>query len=342
MSNIFVKSSITIILFAFLLSCGNKKDEKTTDNKDTSSVSTLVKKDPTSGKDKAMLKYMVHKGDKFLYKMTAKTSTSETSPATGGKEEKQDNEVTYFYDKEVTDVDPSGIMSFKVKYDSIYITAKMDTQTVVFKSNIKDSVNMNPAFIQYNAVINEPFYIRVSRDGEITDVYGLEKIHENIFKALGDTLKEEDKAQIKESFGKESIKEILQQEYQLFPKQEVSVDSSWVRSYNTQVLLFEVVNTAKYTLKSIENNNNVITANIEAGLNVDFLNKEVKQKGVKFTIENSETTGSGKITFNLNKGCITNKETTTALNLAMKMSAQGQSAKSEQKVTTTLNVKLLN
>lgn len=334
---------IVLILSLLLVSgCGKKEDNTSHENKDTSGISNLIKKNPSNGKEEVMLKYIVKKSDKFVYKLTAKTSTSEKSPATQNKEERQDNEINYYYDKEVTDVDPTGIITFKVKYDSISITAKMDTQTVIFRTNVKDSVSMNPAFIQYNAVINEPFYIRVSQDGEITDVYGLEKIHENIFKALGDTLKDEDKAQIKESFGKESVKEILQQEYQLFPKQEISVDSSWIRSYNTQVLLFEVVNSAKYTLKSIENKDKRVVANIEAGLNVEFLNKEVKQKGVKFTVENSETSGSGTITFDLSRGCITNKETTTSLNLGMRMSAQGQSAKSEQKVTTNLKVTLIN
>lgn len=338
----FSKSVILILFFILLIGCGKKEEQKTTENKDTSNVSSLIKKDPATGKEKASLKYIVKKGDKFIYKMTAKTSTTEKSPATENKEEKQDNEINYYYSKEVTDVDASGILTFKVKYDSINIVVKMDTQTVMYSSNVKDSVHNNPAFIQYNAVINEPFFIRVSQEGEITDVYGLEKIHENIFKAFGDTLKEEDKAQIKESFGKESVKEILQQEYQLFPPKEISVDSSWVRSYNTQVLLFEVVNSAKYTLKSIENKNNHVIANIEAGLNVEFLNKEVKQKGVTFKVENSETSGSGKIAFDLNRGCITNKETSTALNIQVRMSAQGQSANTEQNVKTSLNVTLLN
>jgi hypothetical protein len=120
------------------------------------------------------------------------------------------------------------------------------------------------------------------------------------------------------------------------------MDSSWIKSYNTQLMLFDVVNSAKYTLKSIEDKDNQKVANIEAVQNVEFLNKEVKQRGVKFSIENSETSGIGKITFNINKGCITNKETTTTLNLDMKMSAQGQAAKSVQKVKTNLLVTLLN
>jgi hypothetical protein len=191
-------------------------------------------------------------------------------------------------------------------------------------------------------VVNNPFYIRVSQFGEINDVYGLEKVYESLFKSLGDTLKEADKQSIKEQFGEESIKEILQQEYQIAPKTPIAVDSAWTKSYTTTLLFFEVVNNAKYTIKGIENKEGQSIAKIEAMLNVEFKNKEVTEKGMKVAITNSETGGSGNISVNLNRGCVSSKETTTNLKLVLKLSAQGQSANSTQGVVTNLNVQLLN
>jgi hypothetical protein len=329
-------------LIIYTVGCGDKKDDKKTDARQDSIISSLITKDPATGKDKVQLKYVVSVGDTFRYKMVAKTSNSENSPATEGKEVKQDNEISYYYTKVVDNVEASGIITYKVNYDSILITSQMEDQLVIYNSNVNDSIKNNPAFIQYNAVIREPFYIRVSSAGEITDVYGLEKIHENLFHALGDTLKEEDKMTIKESFGKESVKEVLQQEYQMVPPTPVDVDSSWIKSYNTQIMFFEVVNSAQYTLKSLEDKDGSKIANIEAALVVEFLNKEIKERGIKFTIEKSETTGNGKIMFNMSRGCIASKETSTTLNLDLRMSAQGQSAKSEQKVITNMTVTLLN
>jgi hypothetical protein len=329
-------------LIIYTIGCGDKKDDKTREGKQDSIIQSLITKDPASGKDKVQLKYIVSPGDTFRYKMVAKTSNSETSPATEGKESKQDNEINYFYTKIVDNVEASGIITYKVTYDSILISSVMDDTNIRYNSNVDDSMKNNPAFIQYNSVIDEPFYIRVSSAGEITDVYGLEKIHENLFHALGDTLKEEDKLTIKESFGKESVKEVLQQEYQMFPPTPVEADSSWIKSYNNQIMFFEVVNSAKYTLKSIEEKDGSKIVNIEASLVVEFLNKEIKERGIKFTVEKSETSGSGKVTFNMSRGCITNKETSTTLNLDLLMSAQGQSAKSEQKVSTNMIITLLN
>lgn len=340
MRKYFALNLLLAVLAVYVYGCGDKKDDKT--NKDNQVTNDLVKKDSVSGKDKASLKYVVKKGDKFNYKMIAKTSNMEKSPSTEDKEVTQNNEINYYYTKEVTDVDAGGIISFKVTFDTITITSQMADQSIKYNSNVNDSIRQNPAFIQYNSVINNPFYIRVNPNGEIGDVYGLEKVYESLFKALGDTLTEADKQSIKEEFGESSIKEILQQEYQIAPKDPVSVDSSWVKSFSTAVLFFEVVNNAKYTLKSIENKDGQTLANVEALLNVEFKNKEVTEKGMKVAITNSETGGSGKITLNLSRGCISYKETATNLKLVLKLSAQGQSANSTQAVTTNLFVQLLN
>jgi hypothetical protein len=330
--------SVVFLFILFALACDKKNDTKT----DTDVKSEFIIKDSVSGSEKVLLRYKVKKGDIFRYRMIARTSNMEKSPATNDKEIKQDNEIYYFYTKEATDVDESGIVSYKVTFDSITISSRMDDQSLFYNSNIDDSVKQNPAFIQYNAVIKNPFYMRVSSSGEINDVYGLEKVYESLFKALGDTLSERDKSEIKQEFGEESIKEILQQEYQIFPGEAVAVDSGWTKSFTTTILFFEVLNNARYVLKSVEKKENNTTVNIEAFLNVEFKTREVKDRGMKIQIADSETSGSGKISVNLDKGCVSSKETSTTLRLDLKLSAGGQSAKSTQGVTTNLTVTLLN
>lgn len=340
MRKFFVIKIVLAVLMVYVYGCGDKKDDKKTGDNNT--TNNLVKKDSVSGKDVVTIKYVVKKGDVFKYKMVAKTSNMEKSPATEDKEVSQNNEINYFYSKEVTDVDGSGIISYKVTFDSITIVSQMADQSIKYSSNVNDSIKQNPAFMQYNAVINNPFFIRVNANGEISEVYGMEKVYETLFKALGDTLKEADKQEIKSQFGEESIKEILQQEYQIAPPNPVAVDSSWAKSFSTAVLFFEVQNNAKYILKGVENKDGNTLANVEAQLNVEFKGKEVTEKGMKIAIENAETGGSGKITMNLTRGCVSYKETATNLKLVLKLSAQGQSALSTQGVTTNLTVQLLN
>ena len=74
------------------------------------------------------------------------------------------------------------------------------------------------------------------------------------------------------------------------------VDSSWVRASRTQMpytifltdkahnaqvpltAVFDITNNSKYTLTGVENKNDHLIVNLDGGLSLDFLNKEVNEK----------------------------------------------------------------
>ena len=335
-----------IFLFIFLTAIilqGCNKDTKT-DNKTTTSSgqnSDLIKKD--GNVEKINLSMRPAKGSKFSYKMIAKTTSTENSPLTQNKEITSDQTINYFYSMEVTE-SANDVNTYKAKYDSINIvsTVKSGDSSLVIKynSNIKDSIFNKPDFIQYNAIIGEDFFLRVSSKGEISDIYGLEKIYSKMFKALGDTLKDSDKNEIKESFGNNAIKSVMQQQFQLFPDNEVVRDSSWTRSYDTQLMIFPVKNNLSYKILDIKNENGDVIAVIDATLGIEFSQKEINEKDVKYDISDMDTGGKGTISVNLSKGCVVKKETNTKVNATMKISSKGQSMKSIQNANTYLLVEL--
>jgi len=344
----FKKLSPGILVFALILglitmasSCGKK--EGTTD-KDNKSKSDLIKKDDKG--EKVDLKLAPKVSDKFRYKMSAKTVSTENSPATGNRDITSEQNMIYYYSQEVSEISSSGVITYKMKYDSITIISKASSKdsaiTQTYNSNVKDSIHSMPDFIQYNALIGEEFKLRVSPLGEIYDVYELEKIHDNIFKALGDTLSPQDKATIKESMGAEALKSIIQNQFQKFRGGDVYKDSSWTFSVETSLLVFPIKNILNYKIKDLQVNNGEVIANIEANLGIDFISKEQKDKsGLNVKINDSKTGGTGTIVFNLSRGCIIKKETNTNIMLDMKLSAKGQSANSVQNLTTSLNVDML-
>ncbi|MBK7446450.1 MAG: hypothetical protein IPJ45_10660 [Ignavibacteria bacterium] len=347
-----ISATIFTIIFGFFIAsmqgCG-KKDEPVNDkSKDGSTTGTvnsdLVKKDDKGTKVTLALK--PKKGDILRYKMNAKTTSKENSPMTANKDMSSAQDINYYYTEEVNDVSSAGIITYKIKFDSINVLSSVSTSdssvSMIYNSNIKDSVYAKPDFIQYNSIMNEEFYARVSPNGEITETYGLEKVYENMFKALGDTLSMEQKESLKESFGKDAIKAVLQQQFQMFPEKEVYQDSSWTRSYETQILIFPVKNILSYKLKDIKTENNQTLLTIDADLSVDFIEKELKEKQMTYKVEDVKTGGKGNIVFNLTKGCTAKKETTTNIELGMKISAGGQSVKTTQNVLTELKVELLN
>lgn len=346
MSKKFLKNSISVLILAVLLSgCGNK-DEKTGDkeksDKSGAANSDLVVKDDKGTKVTLTLK--PKKGDVLKYKMNAKTTSKEKSPLTDNREVTSTQDINYYYTEEVNEIASNGIVTFKIKFDSINIVSSASSgdssMSVKYNSNVKDSMYSQPDFIQYNSIINEEFYARVSPQGEISEVYGLEKIYENMIKALGDTLSMEQKESIKDSFGKDAIKAVLQQQFQMFPQSEVYKDSTWTRSYDTQILIFPVKNILSYKLKDVKEENSQYMLTIDAELAVDIMEKEVKDKKMSYSVEDSKTGGKGLIVYNLSRGCVQSKETSTNLEMNVKISAAGQSIKTLQTVATELKVSL--
>jgi hypothetical protein len=342
MSKRFLPAIILIIFISTGLLTLQSCDKSGTDKKDTlkssGSTSELIKG------DRVTLKMIPKKGDVFRYGMMAKTSTKEKSPMTNNEDMTQDQTISYYYTQEVNDV-VDGVITYKVKFDSIGVVTSVSTKDsslkAFYNSNVKDSMYSKPDFIQYNSIIGENFFIRVTGKGEITDVYGLEKVYEKMFKAFGDTLKEADKSQIKESFGNDAIKSVLQQQFQIFPDNEVVKDSAWTRSYETQLLVFPGRNSLSYKITDIKTENGETILTIDADLATEILKDELKDKTVTYKVENSSFNGKGTIHFNLTKGCVVKKETTTKIDLTLKMSGGGQSMSSTQNVTTNMNVNIL-
>ena len=339
MSN-FIRTGKYIFIFLtatllFLQSCDEKVNNNTSGKN-----SDLIRE--ANGKTYVNAKYNPELNSKFSYKIIAETSSSDKSPATNNQEMKSRQMMTYYYTQEVESIDNEGIITMKMSFDSIQVlsAAEMNDSTIteLYNSNVKDSIYNLPDFIQYNALINQRFYLRIDKTGDILDVYGLEKVYENIYKALGDTLSEQDKSLVKESFGKESIKGIIQNQFQIFPQTEITIDSAWTRSYETNLLVFPVRNNLSYTLLEINEEGDQSILKIKADLGIDFLNKEINEEGAKYTLTKSDASGTGEVLFDLKSGWIVKKNTQTTIEMEAKLSARGQSVTSVQKLTTNLTV----
>lgn len=346
-SNILKVLLVMITAGALLTGCGDKKSKDGESSKSGNSGSganaDLVIKDSIGTKASLIMK--PKKGDVFRYKMNAITSSKEKSPMTKDKEITSIQNIDYYFSEEVNDVATTGIITYKIVFDSINIVSSMatgdSTVSLTYSSNIKDSVYSKPDFIQYNSIMKEEFFARVSPLGEVSEIYGLEKVYENMYKALGDTLDDAQKETLKNSFGKEAIQAVLQQQFQIFPENAVYKDSSWTRSYDTQIIIFPVKNILKYKLLDIKNTNNDNIVKIDADLSVEFMNKDVKDEKMSYKVEEEQTGGKGTIEFNLSKGCLVSKQTKTNIDLKIKLAAGGQSIISNQNVETSLNISQL-
>lgn len=337
--------SILLILGFFtaslitLTGCGDDK----TDPEVSGQNSDLYTKDDTGERVKLVLK--PQEQDTLKYKMVAKSTETERSTEGQGQSITIEQEISYYYTQIVDRIEDAAV-TYKMQYDSIVIVSKIQspdsTVSIIYNSNVKDSVYNFPDFIQFNGSIGTPFYMRVSDKGTVLDLFGMEKIYENIFKALGDTLNASDKGVVQNSIG-ESMKAVLQQQFQKFPEDssEVFRDSSWSTSYETQLSLFPVKNLLSYKITDIKEENGNILVTFDASMTTEVIKKEISEQNTKALLESIDAGGTGKIVYNLSGGYIQSKETETKIDAKIKLSQGSQSVTSDKTQTSSVNVQLL-
>jgi hypothetical protein len=340
-----LKAAVVIIVFSLFLgsSCNKDKVPEKKENAGDSKNSDLVKQDEKG--TKVNIKIQPKAGDIFKYKMVKASSETNISPLTDNKEMVNAQSETYYFTQEVAEINESGVITYKMRYDSIIVTSKVSlgdsSKTLTYNSNIKDTVSSMTEFIVYNNITNSNFKIRVSASGELYDVYELESIYDKVIKTLGDTLASREKEGVKENIHS-SMKDVISGQFQEFPKTEIYKDSVWSLTKTSDSPPFPFKNIITYKVKEIakEGNDNFVT--IEAVLAVEFINKENKTKEGTMKIENSDAGGKGTTKFNLSRGTLSKKETIQNINIDLLISTQGRKFKTKKKSSLSLNLDLLN
>lgn len=332
------------ILFLFILqSCESKKPEDNGKTKETSkNNSDLVKQDDKG--TRVELKYAPKVGEKLRYNLIQESFVRQNSPETQFKDEITEEKINYYYNEEVAEVSGTGVITYKMKFDSINISTKFTglSEAKIYNSNVKDSMYYKGAFIQYNALIGQEFKMRVSAQGEIYDFYELEKVYDIIYKALGDTLNAQDKEAVKSLVNVEALKSKIQNQFQRFSSNDIVKDSSWSFNEESTLLVFPVKNILSYKLTDVKKDNDNYICYIDASFGMDFIKTEQKVNNLTIKIVDSKVGGTGNVLFNLTKGCITSRKTTINVSVeSRRTNDKGQSAMAKENLTKVFTVSLL-
>jgi hypothetical protein len=336
-----------LILFAVLIAgillfngCQKSGEQKS----DVKQNADLIVKD--SAGEKITLKMRPKTGDVFRYKLHIEQNGSESSSLNKGNEIKNYQIMDLYFINEVMEINEAGIITYKVRYDSIMVNVgasnKDTSYSLTYNSNVKDSVYKKSDFITFNTLIGNDFRVRVSPLGEVTTIYDLEKIQNIIYKEYGDTLETDEKEIVKKSL-EDQLKELTQTQYQMFPEKEVKKDSTWTSVQQTVLGSFPVENILNYTVTSIEEKENGYIIGLKAGLDFKILENTFREKttGINYKLEDVKGGGSGKIQFNLTRGCIESKETEKSLSATITASLKGQTATSAKTDVIKLKLELL-
>lgn len=317
---------IFMLLFIplFLAGCGKKDDQGQKPANTQSDTSTVLQTVPDNAPPKDLdMVYSLKKDEHLSYRLTSASSSvqSVVSDTTIRQQVKQT--VSYIIDFDVKEVDNDKIMDIRVTVKSVKLDGDANGQKMSYESGKLADPKQRVRFVDYEAVLNNPFSFRMSPKGEILEVYRVDKIVDKYLEIQGlkDSVSADQKRQFQTNISDGALKPLLQQVFRTLPNGKVAKDSTWHFDYPSRMGVFEIANIARYKLINFEKlGNDNRLAVIDAGLQIIPKGKnKVSQNGVDYDFKNPEASGGGKIYFNVTRGLVQNSKTGTKFNMSVSM-----------------------
>ena len=155
------------------------------------------------------------------------------------------------YTFEVTDVDGKGNASVEVSHTSVRFEQIGPAGVIKYDSK-KPSGTVHLAARGYAGLVGQGFSMKISPEGRVLEIAGVDKMLDHIVKGLGlpeGPMRQQLKDGIKEQFGEAAIKEMMETTFAIYPADPVAVGDSWTGKVVLTKQLPMVVETT-YTLKS--------------------------------------------------------------------------------------------
>lgn len=240
------------------------------------------------------LKFNVKKGDK--YKVVV-TSDQKISEEISGQKMNIDQTIKTSYSYDITDVAGDGTATVNIKYDAISVKMASGGQTYEYDSS-KSAGENDVQGKAYGAIIGQSVTAKISSDGLVKEVSGVDKLLTGIIDKLqvpDQKTKDSLIESIKQNFGDEALKQNLGSMTNMYPKnKKIKVGDSWE---NKQVISigYPMTINSKYTMK--ENKDGVITLDAASTIDADNSAKPIDLAGlkVKYTLKGTQN-GTMKLT----------------------------------------------
>ncbi len=337
------KSMLIILTGLFIFGCGEKNDQqKIEEQKDAFAFDTTdIKASPVDNPyEPFYMRYKLKKGKTYNFRLTAISTDDQTITSTDTTLS-QDLKQTMIYNMKLTPslIDSDSTMELEAVITSIKMDGTVGNESVHYQSGVNlDSADISK-YAQYESLIQNPFEIRISKVGELLDLFRTDKIVTKLLDIRGytDSLKSEEKAALKNDISEGLLKPIINQVFRKLPLEKVAKDSAWkVEQPVNQMMVFQTQNTSLFKITGIENLNGDLIVDINAGLDSKFTGKnKLTDRGVNYEFHKPVTSGEGKIYFNLTKGLVQKTKLKTSITLSFDMESRGQKGSKKEVITNT-------
>ncbi len=341
-----MKYFFVLLTFSFLIfGCAKKNNQNQPNAASFAFDSTDIKTTPVSNPNEAFsLQYNFQKGKDYQYRITSISDDNQTIKADTTILQHITQNVTYLLDLSLSNVDKDGVMEIACNINSVKLDADANGKKISYQTGTSKDTLEKAKFAEYEALIQNPFSVRLTKYGEILEIFRADKIVSKFLELKGApaTISSDEKDALRKNIVDGALRPLLIQIFRQTPQNQVAKDSTW--QFNqppSQFLIYELQNTNTYKVSSLDKYNNDRMAIIDAGLKSVLTGKdEVTNQGVNYKFKKPETNASGKIYFDVDKGCIQKSKTNTLINVFYTM--EMKTPKGNQKGSKTEVIKSAN
>lgn len=325
MKNIF---GLVLLSLTILISC--QKENKQQENQEQQNLtfsfdsSSLKTKPIDSAEDQSFfMRYRFVPDESFRYRLTTISERSQSIVADSTMNDKMSQTIIFIINFKTLSIDKDSVAELQCTFNSINLKAYAQGRDITYQSGTELDTTDRIRFAEYESYINNPFNLRVGKQGEIIDIYMIDKIINRFLslRKIADSLTAQEKVMASQELTNSSIKPILSQIFREVPADKMAKDSTWsYKRESLQVMVFKVDYENQYRINNLEMLGNdkiaVVTGSIKTNVNGK---SSFTEQGVNYQFEKPISTASGKIYFNLNKGRIQKSRSQSEMKNAYQM-----------------------
>jgi Family of unknown function (DUF6263) len=341
---------ISLLSFALFVSCQKEKsNEEQKVSKDITFTfdSTALKTTAldNSADQSFYFRYKFESGETFKYRLTTISESEQTVFTDTIMSEKMSQTIIFIMNFKTISIDTDSVAELQCTFSSVNLKANAKGRDITYQSGAPMDSTEKMRFAEYEAYVNNPFKLRVGKQGEIIDIYMIDKIVNRFlnFRGLEDSLSAQEKIMASQDLTNRSIKPILAQIFREVPGHKMAKDSTW--SYKREslpIMVFQVDYENNYKVENLEvlgeEKMVLITGSIKTKVIGD---QNYNEKGVNYKFDKPISTASGRIYFNLDKGLIHKSRSQSSMENAYSMempSPEGIKKASAKEVSSNVNV----
>jgi hypothetical protein len=269
------------------------------------------------------LAYNFKEGESFSYRLTTLSHSERTMKTDTTMSSLFDQKIIRIIKFNTISVENDSIAEIKCNITNISVEANLNDEKLTYQSgSVLDSIEVI-RFIEHEGLVNNPFHFRITKYGELLDVFRVNNLTDRYLELSGmkDSVQIEEKETFKNEILNNFLKPLLAQIFRELPIQQLDVESTWDKVMDpAPVLVFQLQYTNHYRVTKIEmlNNEKIAIINGKTTTSVEGETAHTN-KGVDYVFQKPVSNASGKIFFNLDKGIVQKSKTKTFLELSYTM-----------------------